>query len=129
MKYVIFSLTAAMAVAISWSSASAEIAGRWRVAGKVSSFAFTLDCDFKPVGDKLGGVCVDASTNTGKVKAGKSHMLTGGSVRGSAVTWTYRSSFLFSKFDVTYKGVVSGNKMGGTLDAQGHQGEFTAVKE
>jgi hypothetical protein len=108
--------------------ASAEVSGPWRVAGKVSGFAFTLNCDFKTLGDKLGGVCVDASTSDARVKAGKSHALTAGSVHGDAVTWTYQSSFLFSKFDVTYKGTVAENRITGSIDAQGHTGAFTAVK-
>ena len=109
-------------------ASAAEVAGSWRVSGKVSSFAFTLDCNFKPAGGRLGGVCVDASTNTAKVQAGKSHPLTAGSVHGDAVTWTYRSSFLLSKFDVTYTGKLAGDRMNGSLVAQGHQGTFTAVR-
>jgi hypothetical protein len=108
--------------------ASAEVAGPWRVTGKVSGFAFTLNCDFKTSGDRLGGVCVDASTSDARVKAGKSHILTAGSVHGDAVSWTYRSSFLLSKFDVTYKGTLAGARMTGSIDAQGHVGAFTAVK-
>jgi len=108
---------------------SAEVSGPWHVTGKVSAFAFTLNCDFKPDGERLGGVCVDASTNDPKVAAGKSHVLTAGSVKGDAVTWTYQSSFLFSKFDVTFKGTQSGDKMSGEITVQGHEGTFTAVKE
>jgi hypothetical protein len=118
----------AVAALLAATSASAQVAGAWRVSGKVSGFAFTLNCDFKPAGDKLGGVCVDASTNDARVKAGKAHTLTAGSVRGDAVTWTYRSSFLLSKFDVTYTGKISGARMSGTIDAQGHEGPFTAVR-
>ncbi len=110
------------------SAATADIAGPWTVVGKVSAFAFTLDCDFKPDGARLSGVCTDASTNTAKVKAGESHVLTAGSLRGEAVTWTYRSSFLLSKFDVTYRGTLAGNRMTGSIDAQGHRGTFTATK-
>ena len=127
MKYAIFPLV--LAIGAVCSPASAQVEGRWHVTGKVSSFAFTLDCDFKPDGEKLGGVCVDASTNTTKVKAGKSHVLKSGSVHGAAVTWAYQSNFLLSKFDVTYKGTISGAKMSGSIDAQGHEGAFTAVKE
>ena len=111
------------------SSASAQVAGAWRVSGKVAGLSFTLRCDFKPAGDRLGGLCVDASTNDARVKAGKSHALTAGTLHGAAVTWTYRSSFLLSKFDVTYAGTISGARMSGTIDAQGHPGAFTAVKE
>jgi hypothetical protein len=118
----------AVALAALAVPASAEVSGPWRVTGKVSGFAFTLTCDFKTAGDRLGGVCTDTSTSDARVKAGKSHVITAGSVHGDAVTWTYQSSFLFSKFDVTYKGTLAGNRMTGTIDAQGHTGAFTAVK-
>jgi hypothetical protein len=106
----------------------ADVSGVWRVSGKVSSFAFTLNCTFKPEGSKLGGVCVDASTNDPKVNSGKAHPLTAGVVNGDAVSWTYRSSFLFSKFDVTYDGKLDGDRMSGTIDAQGRKGAFTATR-
>ncbi len=118
----------AIAVLAATSSASAQVAGAWRVSGKVSGFAFTLNCDFKPGGDKLGGVCIDASTSDARVEAGKSHALTAGSIRGDAVTWTYRSSFMLSKFDVTYTGAVSGAHMSGTVEAGGRAGTFTATR-
>ncbi len=108
--------------------ASAEVSGPWHVTGKVSAFAFTLNCDFKPDGERLGGVCVDASTSDPKVSAGKSHVLTAGGVKGDSVTWTYQSSFLFSKFDVTFKGTQAGDRITGTITAQGHDGTFTAAK-
>ena len=121
-------ISIAIAALIAASTAHAQVAGRWRVTGKVSGFAFTLDCDLKPAGDRLGGVCVDASTSDARVKAGRSHVITSGSLRGDVVSWTYRSSFLLSKFDVTYKGALAGNRMTGTIDAQGHAGTFAAVR-
>jgi len=128
MKSALLSLMIASTVAAA-APASAEVSGPWHVIGKVSAFAFTLNCDFKPDGERLGGVCVDASTNDPKINAGRSHVLTAGSVKGDAVTWTYSSSFLFSKFDVTFKGVQAGDKMSGSITAQGHDGTFTAEKE
>ncbi len=110
------------------ASASAEVSGPWHVTGKVSAFAFTLNCEFKPDGERLGGVCVDASTNDPKVSAGKSHVLTAGSVKGDAVSWTYQSSFLFSKFDVIFKGIQAGDRITGAISAQGQDGTFTATK-
>ncbi len=118
----------AAALAASSLPASAQVAGRWRVTGKVSSFAFMLNCDFKPEGHRLGGVCVDASTNSAKIKGGKSHTLTSGNVSGDKVIWTYRSSFLFTNFDVIYNGEVAGDTMSGVIDAQGHKGSFTATR-
>ena len=116
------------AIAIPGASSAAEVAGAWHVSGKVSSFAFTLNCRFTPEGSKLGGECTDASTNDPKVNAGKSHVITSGSVEGDKVRFTYQSSFLFTKFDVTYTGVVSGDRISGAVNAQGHEGAFTATK-
>ena len=109
-------------------ASAAEVAGAWRVAGKVSSFAFTLNCDFKPDGARLGGVCTDASTSDPTIKGGKSHVLTAGSVEGDKVSFTYQSSFLLSKFDVTFNGVQTGDRMSGTITVQGHDGAFTATR-
>jgi hypothetical protein len=128
MKFALLPLVIASTVAAA-ATASAEVSGPWHVTGKVSAFAFTLNCDFKPDGERLGGVCVDASTNDPKVNAGKSHVLTAGSVKGDAVTWTYQSSFLFSKFDVIFKGVQAGDKITGAITTQGHDGTFTATKQ
>jgi hypothetical protein len=127
MKSRLFALFMVALVAAA-SSAEAQVEGPWRVSGKVASFAFTLNCDFKSDGGRLGGVCVDASTSDPKVAPGKSHTLTAGQIDGDKVSWTYQSSFLLSKFDVTYKGVLSGGKITGTLSARGHEGPFTAVK-
>jgi hypothetical protein len=110
------------------SPTSAEVAGPWHVSGRVASFAFTLNCDFKPEGSSLGGVCTDASTNDPKVNTGKSHVLTSGSVEGDKVSWTYQSSFLFTKFDVAYSGVQTGDRIAGTIHAQGRDGTFTATR-
>ena len=44
------------------------------------------------------------------------------------MSFTYQSSFLFTKFDVTYTGVVSGDRISGTVNAQGHEGAFTATR-
>ena len=128
MKPVLLAVLGSALIASGLSASAGQAGGAWRVSGKVSSFAFTLDCDFKPAGERLGGVCVDASTNSAKVRAGKSHLLTTGSVHGDAVSWTYRSSFLLSKFDVTYSGKIAGDRMSGSLSAQGHEGSFTAVR-
>ena len=110
------------------AQAPADVSGAWRVSGKMSSFAFTLNCDFKPDGDRLAGVCVDASTNDPKVAGGQSHRLTAGRIDGDRVSWTYQSRFLLTKFDVSYDGTVSGGRISGTIDAQGHEGAFTATR-
>jgi len=119
---------AAAALAALASAARAEPAGVWHVAGKVSSFAFTLNCTFKSDGARLTGECQDASTNDPKVATGKVHPLITGSVQGDHVTWAYQSSFLFTKFDVTYDGVQTGDKMHGTITTPRGTGAFTATR-
>jgi hypothetical protein len=119
---------AAAALAGSSVPAAAEPAGDWHVSGKVSSFAFTLNCKFKIDGAQLGGECQDGSTNNPKVAAGRIHPLITGSIQGDHVTWTYQSSFLLTKFNVTYDGVVTGDRMHGTITTQGRTGAFTATR-
>jgi hypothetical protein len=101
-------------------------AGDWAVSGKVASLAFTLDCRFTQAGTALTGACVDGSTSDPKVKGGRSHPLTSGQVDGDHIRWTYQSSFLLTRFTVTYSGVRHGDAITGDIDAQGHKGAFTA---
>jgi hypothetical protein len=110
------------------SPSHADMAGSWRVVGKVSAFSFTLDCDFKPTGDHFGGVCADASTSDPKIKPGRAHPLTAGAEHGDAVSWTYKSSFLFQTFDVTFTGVRQGDRITGAITVPGRQGAFTATR-
>jgi hypothetical protein len=131
MKSVLVSLAAVAvlaALASPVAAADGGVAGSWHVDGKVASFAFTLNCDFRTDGARLGGVCVDASTSDPNLKTGKSHPLTAGSVDGDTVGWTYQSSFLLTKFDVTFRGVRAGDRMSGSITAQGHDGAFTATR-
>jgi hypothetical protein len=121
----------ALAILAGTTAASAEptpISGRWRVTGKVASFSFSLDCRFDQHGDRLTGVCVDGGTNDPKVKSGRSHPLTQGSVDGNRVNWTYMSSFLITHFAVSYAGTLAGDRLTGQLNAQGHTGPFTAER-
>ena len=127
--HLIVSGAAGAAILVSSAAAaSAQVSGPWHVSGKVSGFAFTLNCDFKPEGERLGGVCVDGSTNDARVKAGKSHPLTAGRVDGDAVSFTYRSSFMLSKFDVTYRGILVGGRIKGSVSAGGREGTFIASR-
>ena len=108
--------------------ADTGVGGSWRVEGKVASFAFSLNCAFEPDGDHFGGVCADASTSDPTIKPGRSHALTAGIERGGAVSWTYRSSFLFQAFDVTFNGVRHGDRITGTITVPGRQGAFVATR-
>jgi hypothetical protein len=108
------------------AAAQSGAAGEWSVSGKVSSFAFTLDCRFTQAGQSLAGACVDRSTSDPKIKGGRSHPLTSGSVDGDQIRWAYASSFLLTHFTVAYAGTLHGDSITGSIDAQGHQGAFTA---
>jgi hypothetical protein len=123
-----FAVIAAALLAAAASPALAEPAGNWHVTGKVSSFAFTLNCKFKPDGERLTGECQDASTNDPKLATGKVHPLISGSVQGDHVTWTYQSSFLFTKFNVTYEGVQAGDTIRGKITTPRGAGAFTATR-
>jgi hypothetical protein len=128
MKSALYGLALA-ALGVTGSSWAVEPAQSWRVAGKVASFTFTLTCDFRPDGTRLGGVCVDAATNDPKIKGGRSHTITRGRIDGDTVSWTYPSSFLLSKFDVTFDGTRRGEGMSGVIHVQGHDGAFTATRQ
>jgi hypothetical protein len=44
------------------------------------------------------------------------------------VGWTYGSSFLLSKFDVSFEGTEHGDRMTGMIHVRGHDGAFTATR-
>jgi hypothetical protein len=119
---------ALLAVLAAGSPAAADAAGAWRVEGKVSGVAFTLDCRFEPQGAQLGGVCVEVGAGNPNGHAGAVHHLTKGSVDGNQVSWTYPSSAMLFKFDVTFTGTLDGARMAGTIVAAGRKGDFTGVK-
>jgi len=121
-------LAAALFAAAASGARAADVSGPWLVSGKVASFSFTLRCAFQQAGEELTGACVDASTSDPNVKGGRSHPLTAGRVAGDQVSFTYGSSFLFTKFDVTYDGVVQGPRMSGQIKVQGRTGAFTAER-
>ncbi len=127
MKSALYGLALA-ALGAAGSSSAAEPVQTWQVAGKVASFAFTLNCELRPDGTRLGGVCVDTATSDPTVKSGRSHSITRGRIDGDTVSWTYQSSFLLSKFDVTFEGTRRGERMSGTIHVQDHEGAFTATQ-
>jgi hypothetical protein len=127
MRLLVLALSTAGLAALA-APAAGQSAGDWRVSGKVATFSFTLNCRFKVDASTLSGECQDASTNDPKLKLGKIHPLTAGAVNGDRVSWTYPSSFLFTKFDVTFAGVQAGERMSGTITVQGHKGAFTATR-
>lgn len=111
-------------------AADTTMAGPWRVSGAVSGFKFELRCVFQQAGERLTGTCTDLATNNPKAPPKSApHALTRGSVAGGKVSWTYQSSFLLNKFDVTYSGALTGNTMAGTIQAGGNSGRFIAKRE
>jgi hypothetical protein len=96
--------------------------------GAAGRFGFTLNCRFDEAGSALSGACVDGATSDARVKGGKRHELTQGKVVGDHVTFSYDSSFMFKHFNVDYTGVLRGDKMSGTILANGQSGAFTATR-
>jgi hypothetical protein len=128
MKQVVLSCAALAAATLAAPANAADASGAWHVSGKIATFAYTLNCQFKVDGGRLGGVCVDASNSDPRIKPGKAHALTAGSVAGDKVSWTYGFSVLLNKFDVTYSGVQSGERMSGSITVGSHEGSFTATR-
>jgi hypothetical protein len=100
-------------------------AGRWAIEGRVGDKAFTLDCRFNQSGQAISGACVDGDTHDARVKGGRSHTLTRGSLQGDQIAFAYRSSFGIIGFEARYAGVLSGDRITGSLAALGAKGEFT----
>ncbi|MDQ0466773.1 hypothetical protein QO010_004569 [Caulobacter ginsengisoli] len=121
---------ALLAAATPAMAADASPAGTWRVSGSVSGFKFELRCVFQQAGERLTGTCTDLATNNPKAPPKSApHALTRGSAAGGRIGWTYQSSFLVQKFDVTYSGALTGDTMSGTIQANGASGRFTARRE
>ncbi|MDB5482307.1 MAG: hypothetical protein JWO83_3360 [Caulobacteraceae bacterium] len=116
-------LLISLAAAPTWAD---EASGRWAVSGHVAGRDFTLDCKFAQASQRLSGACVDGPTGDAKVKGGRSHALTKGSVNGNKVTFTYQSNYGIIPFGVDYDGVREGDRMSGQLTALGKSGTFTA---
>lgn len=108
--------------------ASAQAAGKWRVTGEVSGKAFTVDCQFGAQGTRLGGACVDVSSDDGKIKPGKPHPLTQGMVDGQNISWSYPIKVMLMSVDIEFAGRLDGARMSGTVSAKGRKGTFSATR-
>jgi hypothetical protein len=102
-----------------------SLSGAWKLSAKVASVPFNLICRFEQMGDQLGGTCVKPSA--GHAEHGVK--LTAGKVDGDHITFTHRGSFLLNKFDVTYAGVLEGDRINGQINVFGHKGDFIAVRD
>jgi len=107
------------------TSAMAQGAGPWRVAGDINGKSFVVQCLFDEKGQHLGGACVDV---TSPDKAGKRHELIDGSIRGADVTWSYAVKVMMMSVEIKFTGQINGSRMIGTVSAKGRQGTFSAVK-
>ncbi|HLZ82322.1 MAG TPA: hypothetical protein VKQ54_02065 [Caulobacteraceae bacterium] len=121
-----FAAAAVLASLAAASPAAADDAsGRWAVAGHAGGKDFTLNCTFAQAGQALSGACVDGPTGDARVKGGRSHTLTKGTVTGNNVSWTYRSNYGIIGFNVDYAGVRQGDRMSGKITSPA-AGTFTA---
>jgi hypothetical protein len=73
------------------------------------------------------GACVDGPTGNAKVKGGRSHTLTKGSVNGSRVSFTYKTSYGIIPLTADYVGVRQGDHMSGQITSPA-AGTFTASR-
>ncbi len=110
------------------TSADAQAAGKWRVTGEISGKAFAVDCQFGEKGGRLAGACIDVSSEEGKTKPGKSHVLTRGMVQGQAISWTYSTKVMIMSVDIDFAGKLDGSHMSGTVSAKGREGTFSATR-
>jgi hypothetical protein len=127
MKPSRFSLMLLCAICFS-TPAMADVFGLWRVQGSISGRPFVDDCHFVPAGAGFGGACIGAKDGNPKF-VGKVNTLTQGTVAGNQVTWGFPVPYMFMSFQVTYRAVLTGNQMTGTISAGGRQGKFTASRE
>jgi hypothetical protein len=104
-----------------------DASGRWAVAGHAGGKDFTLNCAFTQAGSGLSGACVDGPTGDARVKGGRSHTLTKGSVSGAKVSFTYKTSYGIIPLTVDYTGVRQGDHMSGQITSPA-AGTFTATR-
>lgn len=121
-------LTPAMLLSAPATAQMGTMAGKWRVLGNISGKSFVLDCTFDEQGPQLGGACTEVSTGEAKAKPGKRHELTQGSVRGSAVQWSYSTKVMIMSIDIDFAGKREGARITGTVSAKGRQGSFSATR-
>jgi hypothetical protein len=114
-----------LSLAVAAPATADDATGRWAVAGHAGGHDFTLVCAFTQSVQALTGACVDGPTGDAKVKGGRSHTLTRGSVSGAKVAWTYRSNYGIIGFNVDYAGVRQGDHMSGQITSPA-AGTFTA---
>ena len=102
-----------------------DASGRWALSGRAGGKDFTLDCRFAQAAQALSGACVDGPTGDNRVKGGRSHTLTKGSVVGNSVSFTYHTSYGIIPLTVDYAGVREGDRMSGKITSPA-AGTFTA---
>jgi hypothetical protein len=107
------------------SATADDASGHWAVAGRAGGKDFTLNCTFAQAGGALTGACIDGPTGDTRVKGGRSHTLTKGSVIGTKVMFTYKTSFGIIPLTVDYVGARQGDHISGQITSPA-AGTFTA---
>jgi hypothetical protein len=116
-------------LAMSATRVSAQVAGPWHVTGEISGHGFILDCRFAPVNARFSGTCIEAGGADSRVKPGKVHTLSQGTINGQQIRWAYPVSVMFLSFDLSFAGTLAGDTMSGVVSASGRKGEFTAIRK
>lgn len=126
--FPVAALSTVATLALAAPASAADLTGDWRVNGKVDTFAYVLNCRFTQAGDRLSGVCTDMETSDPEHKPQGSHALTSGSVAGDRVTFAYKTHFLAFPFTVSYSGMLTGERITGSITVPGRRGTFTATR-
>jgi hypothetical protein len=105
----------------------ADARGEWLVTGQIDGKPFSANCDFRPQGTRLAGACTDIAKGD-KAKPGKVHTISRGSVSGNSLRWTYPIKVMMMSIDINFSSTITGERMSGTIEAKGREGQFTAVR-
>ena len=117
------------ALILAASPAAAQGMSQWHLTGEISGESFVVDCRFEPQAHQLGGVCIDTASSYAANKAGKPHVLTRGASDGNRLSWSYDAKVMFFSVGIDFTGVITGDRMTGTITAAGRKGGFTAVRK
>lgn len=101
--------------------------GDWLVTGQIDGKPFSVDCNFRPQGSRLTGSCTDIGKDNRK--PGKVHLLSQGSINGNSVRWSYPVKVMMMSIDINFSGAITGERMSGTIEAKGRQGQFSATRK
>jgi hypothetical protein len=110
------------------AQSQAPAGGVWIVTGQIDGKPILVECDFCAQGSGLVGSCTDINKGE-KPKPGKVHKLSRGIVSGNTVRWTYPVKVMVMSIDINFEGHITGERMSGTIEAKGRQGQFSATRK